>query len=267
MDSIPKLTPQRKKLLLAAVLTSYATGRYLHRHLDKAILLHFFKDPANLGEIAPFSAETAKALCAPLWVLLTQRLSEAHILEVGAGKGHLTKYFLKAIDQFTNNVNSISFDIVEMEANHIPDIEKLLTASGYTLGQNQPMTQPTTKVYTKNRVTVTLINMPFGQQFVEHFKQNYDLIISTIPEQSIPLAAVQEIYYAFRARLKPKGVLVRVRYVVRMKWIRNFFSKTRSREIADVAQLQDAFNHGASTTRKVTVYDNLPPVNIYYMTF
>lgn len=239
---LARLGPFQRMAILLTVVTSI----FLGRHFNSKVIKEMIKNPSVIGEIAPFSEKTSQMILLPLTALsLKKRLEGANqspikVLEIGAGAGHVTHNILKEMGNYPGV--KYKFDVVEMT-------EEFKSSLDYTLNQ------------APRNVEFQL----FMNDFLKFSGSGYDIIISTLPEQTIPSHVNYELIEKMKSCLNPKGVLSRVRYVLRKKWLRMFFKKDVVDDVMATDHLQRDLT-SRNLTQKHLVVDNLPPVYVYHTT-
>jgi phospholipid N-methyltransferase len=198
---------------------------------NRKVLMQFFNNPSQMGEIAPLSSTTVNALLEPL----TKRLEinpSVKVLEVGAGSGGITKKLVELKKKY----KEMEVTIVEMNPAFEPVLEDIIKGSNVQLKMGD---------YT------TLIDK--GGPF--------DFIISTLPEQSLSASIVNKITDTMFKDLKEAGFLTRVRYVLKLRWIAPFFKKEKADNIREAFRISSEFDAKHKAESKLILW-NIPPTYV-----
>lgn len=198
---------------------------------NRKVLMQFFNNPSQMGEIAPFSSTTVNALLEPL----TKRLEinpSVKVLEVGAGSGGITKKLVELKKKY----KEMEVTIVEMNPEFKRGLEKITKESNFQLKIGD---------YTQ----LVDLSGPF------------DFIISTVPEQSLDAKIVQNVTETLFKDLKPGGYLTRVRYVLKLRWIAPFFKKEKADNIREAFKISSEFDAKHKAELKLILW-NIPPTYV-----
>ncbi len=214
-------------LLLCLILPFTLSGQAVGLAWVRGIL----RNPNKVGAIAPCSSYTAKELTR--YIYHNRKKKVLRILEVGAGTGAVTKEIvskLKKDDQL---------DVVELDQNYC-----------------------------------TLLHEKFGQQSnvaihcisITDFVSDapYDLIISTLPFNSLPTELFQQVVHHYTNLIKPGGHIAYIEYVGLANVKRLMLTK-QERESFDkkcAVLKQWRTMNGVHTE---VVVRNLPPAYVYHL--
>jgi phospholipid N-methyltransferase len=199
------------------------------------VIGQLYKHGFVMGEITPFSHYAIAELLEPLDNILRHRDPSdiVHILEVGAGTGSLTDQICTRLIAQKNT----HLDVVEINSIFAPNLNKILQPCNGTLH----VAGYPTSLHT------------------------YDIIVSTLPEQTLAPVDVTNLHSAFVSHLKPGGVLSRAQYVTKMTYFKFMFGDDRRNMIEHTALHMKRFNHMMNTTTR-TVWANIPPTYIFHST-
>jgi phospholipid N-methyltransferase len=197
---------------------------------NRKVLTQFFNNPSQMGEIAPVSSTTVNALLAPLVKRLGSSAEPVTALEVGAGTGGITQKLVELKTKYKN----LNVTIVEFNKEFEPVLKQIIGNSGVELKIED---------YTK---------LP---------KNEYDFIISTVPEQSLDAAVVKTITNKMHDELKNGGSLTRVRYVLKLRWIAPFFKKEKADNIREAFKVSSEFDEKHKAESKLILW-NIPPIYV-----
>ena len=216
---------------------------------NQKVLKQFFKNPSVMGEIAPFSSSTIHSLTRPLRRLVEKRLlcsgseEKCHpirVLEIGAGSGMLTKQICEIMNVLKDDKNNDkdTFDVVEMEEAFRSDLDEI-------------------------KKTCSLMNLHIKdfQSFSKTTKYKYNIIISTLPEQTIDFDPLSSILKLMNKLLKTNGYLMRVQYVTNMLWLQKFMTKEQVEKYKKVMELKKKFDFVHNAERHI-VWNNVPPTYV-----
>lgn len=198
---------------------------------NRKVLMQFFNNPSQMGEIAPFSSTTINALLAPLMKQL-EIDPKVKVLEVGAGSGGITKKLVELKQKYPD----LELTIVELNQEFKPLLEEI------TRGVN-------VQLKWGDYSTMVDVGNPF------------DFIISTLPEQSLPADLVEKITNKMYADLKSGGYLTRVRYVLKLRWIAPFFKKEKADDIREAFKISSEFDTKHKAESKLILW-NIPPTYV-----
>jgi phospholipid N-methyltransferase len=215
--------------------TGLAAGTHgVYKNRD--ILQTMWRNPYQMGEIAPFSQATISVLLKPLQISDKKTI---HILEVGAGAGGISEKICEWINNHPNT--NFSYTIIEIE--------------------------PTFETKLKD-----IVESCAGKVLIEDFtqydpenKQQFDFIISTIPEQIMPSGIVEPIHEKFDKYIQKGAIVSRVRYVVKYVWLKSFLSKKEVENAVTTAKLMSDFNTMHKTEKHLILW-NIPPTYVYIST-
>ena len=216
---------------------------------NQKVLKQFFKNPSVMGEIAPFSSSTIHSLTRPLRRLVEKRIlcgSEEpchpiRVLEIGAGSGMLTKQIceiMNVLNVVNNTNNKDTFDVVEMEEVFQGDLEEI-----------------------KKTCSLMKLHINDFQSFSQNAKYTYNIIISTLPEQTIEFDSLTAIFQQMNKLLKTNGYLMRVQYVTNMLWLQKFMTKEQVQKYKKVMELKKNFDFVHNAKRHI-VCNNVPPTYV-----
>ncbi|MBS0622321.1 MAG: methyltransferase domain-containing protein [Verrucomicrobia bacterium] len=192
-------------------------------------LFHYFKDPSHVGSVLPSSSAVSKEMTREL----KKNRPPYRILEVGAGTGVITE----AISEFLQPEDL--FDVVEIDPEFCQLIESKLP------------NHPQRKVHC---LSVT--------QWHPDYK--YDVIISTLPFNSLTPEVVHEVLDAYSRLIVPHGQLSYIEYMG-LPGIKKIFLQggdleeflAREREIAE-------FQKSCCCDRRtVCIWRNFPPTYVH----
>ena len=150
-------------------------------------LKQYIRHPARVGAVAPSSRTLAAAVCGPL----RRHAGPAHILEVGAGTGAITKYLgtiLGPEDRL--DINEISHEFADILERDVLSSREFAPA------------------LREGRVRV--LRMPVQQIPAD---QKYDFVISGLPLTAFSLKDVQDVISVIQRVLKPGGVFSYYEYI------------------------------------------------------
>jgi phosphatidylethanolamine/phosphatidyl-N-methylethanolamine N-methyltransferase len=203
-------------------------GTYFFYKSDaKTFLVHFFKNPTDVGSIMPTSYFAGYEITKPI----RESKQPLKILEAGAGTGPITEMITRYLKP-TDTLDAIEID---------PTFCQMLKE----------------KFNTKE--TVRVHSMPIEEW---HPDYQYDLIISSLPFNNFSVQQVDQILKLFKKLIKPDGIFTYIGYMGAPLAKRIFLNKT---DYADFMQkrklLADFYQQFGTET--IAVWLNLPPVYVY----
>lgn len=200
----------------------------------------YMRHPQVVGAVAPSSQSLAAAICTPY----RRHRGPAHILEVGAGTGAITRYLGRVLG------SQDRLDICEIKKEFADILEREVLAGPDFRGPVQ-----------KGRVR--LLRMPVQQISCE---EQYDYVISGLPLTVFSLQDVQEILSVIRRCLKPGGVFSYYEYV----------GMRRASQVLSLGKARDRYRSVSNFLREhirlhqydcQTVFRNLPPAHARHLRF
>ncbi len=189
-----------------------------------------FRNPAKVGAIAPCSSYVADELTR---YIMHEDRKPLRILEVGAGTGPITKEIIKKMNEDDH------LDCIELDAVYCDQLEE-------KFGEHE--------------------NVHIHCMSIIDFAptEKYDVIVSTLPFNSLPPKLVQQVVDQYNEIIKPGGYITYIEYVVLGNVKRLVLSKEK-KAAWDVKQqtLKEWF--GRYGVERKIVWRNLPPSYVYYL--
>ena len=95
--------------------------------------------------------------------------------------------------------------------------------------------------------------------------EQFDIIISSLPEQTLQLDVFEEVLNKYQVQIKNHGVVSRIRYVIKLSWFKYVLNKKKAKNLLKNQFLQEEFNENTNiTTQEQTIYRNIPPVTVFH---
>lgn len=235
-------------LFISAGIASASVISY-QAYTNKSIIKEFFKNPSLIQEIASFSEYTSNELCKPLKKLLelnTDDTRNLRVLEIGAGRGHVTRHIIDTIIKYKKNGDKVTFDIIEYTKDFEEDLLKIANS------------------FENNKFKINVYVMDYINFRLPNNEQ-FDIIISSLPEQTLQLDVFEEVLNKYQVQIKNHGVVSRIRYVIKLSWFKYVLNKKKAKNLLKNQFLQEEFNENTNiTTQEQTIYRNIPPVTVFH---
>ncbi len=214
---------------------------------NRRILKRFYESPSEMGEIAPFSPSTIHALTRPLRRLVAAQLlckvqgekscGSLRVLEIGAGDGHLTQSICDLLEVFDKTtVVDVKFDVVEFDETARDKLQSIQSGCRF--------------------MSLHIVDYTKFEG-----KHKYDVIISTLPEQTMPYDVLNAALNKMVKEVKPGGHVMRVQYVTKLTWLSSFLPKKRVDELIKVMALKKQFDY-VHKVRHSLIWNNIPPTYV-----
>jgi phosphatidylserine decarboxylase len=194
-------------------------------------LLHYFRNPSNIGSVVPSSS----VVCEEITRDLRANRPPYRILEVGAGTGVITQEIAQCLQP------GDVFDVVEIDS----DFCELIKS----------------KVHPSEQITVRCLSITDW-----HPDYQYDVIISTLPFNSLTPTLVHEVLDSYSNLLTPQGRLAYIEYIG-LSDIKKFFLFGNSlKEFLEIEREIKAFQKSSCYGQHtVQVWQNFPPAHVYHL--
>jgi phospholipid N-methyltransferase len=205
--------------------------QFLRRYLDA---------PRVIGAISPSSQYLATALAEPF----AHRSRPAHVLEVGAGTGAVTRVLGRLLGPRDR------LDVCEIEPN-LADILDRDVLSLEPLGT------------ARRQGRVRLIRGPVQEIDVP---PTYDYVVACLPFTVFELEDVIDILEVIKRTLRPSGAFSYFEYLAVRPLARTFYMWTARRRFRDVSDYLDGMIRAHQYKRRI-VWRNLPPAMARHLRF
>ena len=191
----------------------------------------FVTNPDRVGSLIPSSSYLASLMIEPIhWVKKPTRF----ILEVGAGNGSITEHIVKGLRQ------DDYLDIVEIDPVFCQEL--------------------------KSKYNAPNIRVACGDIIELSFDRKYDVIVSSLPFNSLPASDVYQVFIKYENILLKEGYMSYFEY----KWLPQFYlyflEGAEKDNLLKVWETVETFNHKYKIQYNDT-YLNFTPARVNYLKY
>lgn len=228
-----------KKIFIILCLTFSCTLFSTKLTEIKTFLINAYQNFTTVGAVAPFSNSTAKKIMNSIKNIIKSKKAKKEcfrFLEVGAGTGALSEYFIKKF-----NIFDIDYEIDLVELNE--EFCEILK----------------NKFKNNSRVNIHCTDILKWKS-----KNKYDVVVSTLPFNSnyFTNQKVKTLLEKFEQIINPTGLLFYVEYILIGNINKLFLNKKNKKAYEEKHSTLKAFRK-KHITKRLTVFLNIPPTYVY----